>query len=437
MHGLEISRGRWGLVLAIGALACGDDGKSGGGTDGAESSGEATGSDGGGTTAGSGDATTGPDDPTGDETGPSTGMGTGATYGDSTGAGTGGGDTEGGTDDPMGRNAHLVGGLHHVCRLVPERDEVLCWGDNDNGQLGDQTTDDRTLEAPAQVLGLPESPVRLFAGSHGTCAQLEDGAVWCWGRVPGVGDTVLEPTAIPLFRDAIHVDMGRSHACRQERDGTMGCWGSDSHGQLGDGPPLGPDAGVDAPVVPLGLEAGIRHFTSAMHQTRDPYVCAIERAGSTYCWGANDMAALGLGEGMGPEPTPLELPIGPAIDIASVHDRTCAILEEGDVYCWGGLQDLVGGGLKDGTDVPTRVPLSRPNPVQVIAGGAEACARFEDGVVGCWWGNNGQTQYEEPLALETPALEIAGHWLEACARLEDGRVACWEYTDPDTLRVVD
>ncbi|MBF0621525.1 MAG: thrombospondin type 3 repeat-containing protein [Magnetococcales bacterium] len=53
------------------------------------------------------------------------------------------------------------------------------WGDNDNGQLGDGTTTDRTT--PIQISSLTDIS-KISMGTNCTLAILEDGTTWAWGQ---------------------------------------------------------------------------------------------------------------------------------------------------------------------------------------------------------------------------------------------------------------
>jgi alpha-tubulin suppressor-like RCC1 family protein len=87
-------------------------------------------------------------------------------------------------DEPEGSVVALDGeavgvacGGFHSCALMSDG-AVFCWGSNQNGQLGDGTRSDHSLPTPAA--GLPGSVVDLAAGGGSTCAALMDG-VLCWG----------------------------------------------------------------------------------------------------------------------------------------------------------------------------------------------------------------------------------------------------------------
>ncbi len=68
-------------------------------------------------------------------------------------------------------------GRFHACALR-QGGEVVCWGGNAFGQLGDGTTVNRP--APAAVPGIG-SVARIAAGSRHTCVVTVAGAVLCWG----------------------------------------------------------------------------------------------------------------------------------------------------------------------------------------------------------------------------------------------------------------
>ena len=59
---------------------------------------------------------------------------------------------------------------------------VVCWGFDDEGQLGNGAgTSD---QATPTYVDLPNDGrvVRLTAGRDHTCAILDNGSLWCWGR---------------------------------------------------------------------------------------------------------------------------------------------------------------------------------------------------------------------------------------------------------------
>jgi alpha-tubulin suppressor-like RCC1 family protein len=71
-----------------------------------------------------------------------------------------------------------VGGFH-ACGLTADG-TAYCWGQNNFGQVGDSSTTFRATPTPVAG-GLKFS--QISAGYQHTCARaLSDGAVACWGR---------------------------------------------------------------------------------------------------------------------------------------------------------------------------------------------------------------------------------------------------------------
>ena len=116
---------------------------------------------------------------------------------------------------PAGRTAISIdAGIDHTCAILDDSSAV-CWGLNEQGQLGDGTTTNSTT--PVQVsmpagLGVAE----ISAGLKHTCAVATNGSVYCWGHhvegALGIGEDV--DSDVPAYVD---LGLGR-HALMSERD---------------------------------------------------------------------------------------------------------------------------------------------------------------------------------------------------------------------------
>jgi alpha-tubulin suppressor-like RCC1 family protein len=71
----------------------------------------------------------------------------------------------------------LCAGWYHNCAVL-EDGTVECWGDNQNGQIGNDDIADAL--SPSPVVGIDRA-VRVACGSTHSCALLDDGSVRCWG----------------------------------------------------------------------------------------------------------------------------------------------------------------------------------------------------------------------------------------------------------------
>lgn len=69
-----------------------------------------------------------------------------------------------------------ISGRNHMCALAADG-AVLCWGDNNMGQLGGAGT----ASKPGKVDGLTGKAIDIAVGHVFTCAALADGSASCWG----------------------------------------------------------------------------------------------------------------------------------------------------------------------------------------------------------------------------------------------------------------
>jgi alpha-tubulin suppressor-like RCC1 family protein len=130
----------------------------------------------------------------------------------------------------------------HACAIRSATD-VGCWGDGDNGQLGNNSTSFSIT--PVTVLNLT-APTALATGGGPTdrdaSCVIDGGAVRCWGNgyYGRLGQGTANPAMTPvdvvgLPAAASEVAIGDDHACAALVTGDMYCWGRGDSGQLGDG----------------------------------------------------------------------------------------------------------------------------------------------------------------------------------------------------------
>jgi alpha-tubulin suppressor-like RCC1 family protein len=144
-------------------------------------------------------------------------------------------------EDVLGMDSDVSGiavGVFHACAWKA-RGGVWCWGENLSGQLGDGT--DFNSPLPVRVAGLTEEVKAVAAGGSHTCALTLTGRILCWGNNDhgqlGDGTTISRnrPAAVAGLAAAAGLAAGAGHTCALLEDGSVFCWGLNDHGQLGDG----------------------------------------------------------------------------------------------------------------------------------------------------------------------------------------------------------
>ncbi len=316
----------------------------------------------------------------------------------------------------------IAAGSGHAC-VLRESGKVACWGRNDQGQLGDGTTEDRSSAVAVQGLA---DVVELALGRDHTCARRSDGAVLCWGSnargqlgIGQAGAGSRRPVMVRGLSDAKAIASGDEHTCALRNDGPMVCWGDNRDGQLGNAAqPMWTEPAplrtiVDASVI----AAGSRH------------TCALREGGKVICWGANASGQLGDGTTEGHERASSVVALPAVVALAAAGSSTCAVGGEG-VYCWGAIAD----GSK--TSRPIKLTEGSANdPISEVALGPEhGCVRHRGGQVRCWGDNrDGRlgtgdfSSQARPVSVQLggAASDLALGGRHSCALRADAKVLCW------------
>jgi alpha-tubulin suppressor-like RCC1 family protein len=133
----------------------------------------------------------------------------------------------------------------HGC-AVTTTGGVVCWGSNARGELGDGTTTGSAT--PVAVTGLGSGVVDVGVGGTldggSSCALTAAGAVLCWGNNNfgqlGNGTNALSTTPVAvsgLGSGVTNVSVGPDAACAVTT-APLTCWGFGDSGGIGDGAAL-------------------------------------------------------------------------------------------------------------------------------------------------------------------------------------------------------
>jgi alpha-tubulin suppressor-like RCC1 family protein len=262
----------------------------------------------------------------------------------------------------------VAAGGDHTC-AVTTSGGVKCWGENGYGQLGDGTITNHST--PVDVVGLASGVAAVAAGWGHTCALTTAGGLKCWGEnnAGQLGDDTTMSSSTPVDVAGLNsgvaaVAAGARHTCALTTAGGVKCWGGDAEGQLGDGATT---SGSSTPVDVAGFTSGVVAVAAAGYHT-----CALTTAGGVKCWGENTYGQLGDGTTTN-RSTPVDV-AGLTSGVAAVAaggSHTCALTTAGGLKCWGNNYFRQ---LGDGS------PIYRSTPVYVAGFGISGDVDCDGGV---------------------------------------------------------
>jgi alpha-tubulin suppressor-like RCC1 family protein len=267
---------------------------------------------------------------------------------------------------------------------------VLAWGDNEEGELGDGGTGTTPVDVPVAVqLPSGTSATQVAAGAEDFGLALTSGGqVLSWGDnfagQLGNGSTTNSatpaPVALPAGVTATQIAAGGDTGYALTSSGTLYAWGSGAGGTLGDGSP----ASSDTP-VPVALPTGI---TVTQISAEGSFVLALTSAGQVLAWGGNSAGQLGNGSTASSDvPVNVSLPSGTHVrQIAAGDEFGLAATTTGSVLAWGdNTWGELGNGTTTSSDVPVAVSLPSGTRVGTLAAGQD-----------------------HALALPAPATQVTG-----------------------------
>lgn len=181
-----------------------------------------------------------------------------------------------------------------TCAITTDA-EAYCWGRNNQGQIGDGTTQSRNVPTPVSTSGLlaGQRVISIAPGDEATCAVTEEGAIACWGdnSFGQLGNGSNTPTDVPESVDMTgvladkrprQVSVAYELACVVNFDGSIGCWGNGSSGAFGNGsndsstvPVLASTGGM-----PFSQVSTNNYFTYGVVTHEAPTTCALTVTGA-------------------------------------------------------------------------------------------------------------------------------------------------------------
>ncbi len=319
-----------------------------------------------------------------------------------------------------------------TCVLL-DRGDVYCVGLNSQGQLGIGSTTDQSK--PQLVSGGYNFSVLDNAGypdSVHMCGILVNGSAICWGRnAEGqLGDNSTtqrtSPVAVNGSYNFTQISVGRYHTCGILINGTALCWGRNDKGQLGDNTTIAHN--IPGPLV--------GDYNFSMISSGDDSTCGILVNGSGMCWGRAEYGALGDGQSSSNKIVPTNISGDYNFTyITNGNQVACGILVNGSAVCWGGnkIGSFLGNGVQASSNVPVGVSGDY-NFTYLEQGYASVCGILVNGSVKCWGRNNQAALGDGTKTSRLSPVDVSGNYNFSglsigygfvCGLLTNGSLACW------------
>jgi len=238
------------------------------------------------------------------------------------------------------------------------------WGDNSSGQLGDNTTINRS--SPVSVVGGISNWCCVSSKGTHVLGLRSDGTVWSWGLGSNgqLGNSSVISRSSPVsiaggFTDWCKISGGIGNLSGGVRtNGTLWMWGFGGNGELGG---YSTNTCRSSPALVAGgftdwcnLSIGSNH------------VLAVRSNGTLWGWGYNNPGKIGNGNATGTIASPVSV-IGGFTDWCNAQagvNHSVGLRTNGTLWAWGsGNFGMIGDNAQ----------VSRSSPVSVVGGFTDWC----------------------------------------------------------------
>jgi hypothetical protein len=332
---------------------------------------------------------------------------------------------------PVTGGTLIVSGIGHSC-MTYNNGQVICWGLNASGQVGDGTLLDQ--HKPVYVKDL-EGVLNLTAGSKHTCALMIDGEIWCWGENSSgqLGNNTVVNSNVPVKVEGLPdkvlaITAGEEFTCAQMMNQDVWCWGKNNLGQLNDGTTtnqlkpvksqlntmlaqisggqgflLGSDIFGSVNEWAKVQAAAVQQLAGSLSISANRWGetgCAVASDGSVKCWGGNLISA------------PIKDAL-PAMEVGAGMEHNCVVNNDQTVSCWGvNLSGQLGNGSY--VDSFSATLVKNMSKVRALGVGANHTCVLSgtNNTPMCWGentygqlGNDSTTNSNLPVYVILPAIQ--------------------------------
>lgn len=277
-------------------------------------------------------------------------------------------------------------GFYHACALGSDS-KVYCWGRNNYGQFGNNTTTDSSTPVLASAQGAIPAGVTAKAikvGFYTSCIIGSNNWIYCWGynmtgQFGNGSESANSSVPVAIAQGAVpngvgwkDLDIGTYHNCGIATNDKAYCWG-DTHNAAGNYWALG-NGTTTMTLSPGAVAQGATPVGATWRfiAAGDNVSCGIASDNKAYCWGLNGLGSLGnntttnanapVAVSQGDMPSPTTTLVG----ISLGDDTPCALDSLGIGYCWGdgGYGKLANGAVSTSTTPNALIPSRMRTPTE-------------------------------------------------------------------------
>jgi alpha-tubulin suppressor-like RCC1 family protein len=294
--------------------------------------------------------------------------------------------------------------------------ELYGWGDNGNGRLGDNTTVNKS--SPVPVVGGFTDWVQTSGSLGHSLGLRSNGTLWAWGGNSGgqLGDntTVNKSSLVPVvggFTDWVQVSAGRDHSIGLRDNRTLWAWGNNGSGRLGDNTTTNRSS-------PVSVVGGFTNWVQA--SAGGYHGLGVRSNGSLWAWGLNNVGQLGNNTALD-RSSPVSVVGGFTnwIQASGGSLHSLGVRANGTLWAWGFNGQ---GRLGDNTTVAKSSPVSVVGGftdwVQASAGTEHSLGVRANGTLWAWGnGIDGRLGDNTAVSRSSPVSVVGGftNWVQASA----------------------
>jgi len=284
--------------------------------------------------------------------------------------------------------------------VITSDGDLLAWGNNSSGQLGNGTTIDQYR--PVKIMDNVVYVSSATATWEGFAMAIKgNGSLWAWGNNENgqLGDgtrtnwefdfEIMQRVIVDdnnrlypvhIMEDVVSVSSGSNHTVAITSDGSLWAWGSNFTGQLGNG-----RSGRNAySLSPIRIIHPRRIADSVLIiSAGSEYTMAIRGDLSLWAWGSNNYGQLGDGT-ITDRPRPTRV-MDDVVAVSAGFMHTMAIRSDGSLWGWNWFGQLGNGTREtDGGRGETEPIKIMDDVFKVLASGNSTFALGNDGNLWAW-----------------------------------------------------